>query len=503
MKWVTPRDLDWAKVVTLFALWTTMEFPLSAQTLSTLYTFCVAGSPCTDGDGPIAGLVQATNGRLYGTTFSGGAQNGGTIFKITTGGELTTLYDFCSQGVCGMSSGEYPSAPLIQATNGDFYGTTQFGGSSASCQTTTNGCGIVFKMTPGGALTALYNFCPETPCTNGATPYNGGLVQAPNGDLYGTTLSGGANNNGTVFKITPAGTLTTIYSFCAQADCADGADPLSGLAQATNGDFYGTTQGGGARGPYGTVFKITSSGTLTTLHSFCSRSRCADGSYPYAGLVQAADGNFYGTTLQGGAYGSGTVFQITPGGRLTTLYSFCGQEAGCVDGGNPQASLIQATDGYLYGTTTSGGPYGQYGTIFKISTGGTLTTVYDFCSQPGCSDGEVPNGLVQATNGDFYGTTLNGGSNLSNAGTIFSLSVGLGPFVETQTTSGKVGAAVKILGTNLIGATTVTFNGTDAVFEVVSASEITATVPSGATTGPVQVATPSGTLSSNVPFIVR
>jgi uncharacterized repeat protein (TIGR03803 family) len=189
------------------------------------------------------------------------------------------------------------------------------------------------------------------------------------------------------------------------------------------------------------------------------------------------------------------VFKITPSGTLTTLYSFSGP-----DGSSPQTTLIQATDGNLYGTTASGGANAQ-GTVFKITPSGTLTTLYSFCAQSGCTDGAGPEAaLVQGTDGNFYGTTYGGGAN--NYGTVFSLSVDLGPFVETQTTAGPVGSLVKILGTNLTGSTGVTFNGTAAVFSVSASSLITATVPAGASSGKVQVITPSGTLSSNVPFQV-
>jgi uncharacterized repeat protein (TIGR03803 family) len=284
------------------------------------------------------------------------------------------------------------------------------------------------------------------------------------------------------------------------------------LVQATNGNFYGTTSEGGANDNCmyegatigcGTVFEITPSGTLTTLYSFCSQSGCTDGEQPSAGLVQAANGNFYGITYYGGGvncnppYGCGTVFQVTPSGTLTTLHRFCSQ-SDCTDGEHPNAGLV--TNGDFYGTTGSGGANGD-GTIFKLAPGGTLTTLYSFCALPPCAPGTGPSAvLVQATNGDFYGTTYTGGAN--GDGTVFSLSVGLAPFVETQTTSGIVGEVVKILGTDLTGATSVTFNGIAAVFTVVAPSLITATVPTGATSGEVQVVTPSGTLSSNVPFRV-
>jgi uncharacterized repeat protein (TIGR03803 family) len=205
------------------------------------------------------------------------------------------------------------------------------------------------------------------------------------------------------------------------------------------------------------------------------------------------------STSGGGAYSAGTVFKITPSGTLTTLYSFCSQ-SGCTDGEGPGTGLAQATNGDLYGTTSFGGAHND-GTVFQITPSGTLTTLYSFCSQSGCTDGEHPvSGLIQATNGGLYGTTYVGGAN--SDGTVFSLSVGLGPFVETLPTSGSVGTTVKLLGTNLTGATSVSFNGVGAVFEVVSSSEITTTVPTGATTGTVQVVTPNSTLSSNVPFRV-
>jgi uncharacterized repeat protein (TIGR03803 family) len=234
---------------------------------------------------------------------------------------------------------------LVQGSDGNFYGTTQVGG--------TNGSGTVFKITPSGALTTLHSF-------DGADGSNPAavLMQASDGNLYGTTEAGGANGNyGTVFKITPAGTLTTLHSFGG----ADGWEPAAGLVQASDGNFYGTTYIGGANGNYGTVFKITPTGTLTTLYSFCSQSGCADGALPRAGLVQASDGDFYGTTAFGGAnYYEGTVFKITPNGTLTTLHSFDG-----ADGGDPNA-LVQASDGNFYGTTVLGGANGDNGTVFRL-----------------------------------------------------------------------------------------------------------------------------------------
>lgn len=469
-----------------FLLCAGVAIALPAQTFNVLQSF-----NNTDGANPFPALVQATNGDLYGTTYGGGANLSGAIFKVTPAGALTTVYSFCSQTNC--TDGALPRGGLIQDSNGSLYGTTLSGGA--------NNRGTVYKITLAGVLTTLYSFCNVAGCADGAQPF-AGLVQASNGALYGTTISGG-NGFGTIFEISAGGAFTRLYSFCATSGCPDGASPAAALIQASNGAFYGTTENGGAYsnaacGAYncGTVFKFTGSGAPTTLYSFCAKSGCSDGYNPTAALALATNGDFYGTTLEGGANANnGTVFQITPAGKLKTLYSFCAQ-SGCTDGQGPAAGVIQASDGNLYGTTTSGGI--GYGTIFEITTTGTLTTLYSLNDPDGA---EPYGGLVQATNGTFYGTTFIDGA--YGYGTVYSLSTGLGAFVETLPGSGKVGAAVKILGSNLTGATSVSFNGVAAVFKAVSSSEITTTVPSGATTGPVTVSTPSGTFSSNVSFRVH
>ena len=313
-----------------------------AGVLTGLYSFC-SQTNCPDGENPEAGLVQGTDGNFYGATSAGGISNAGTVFKITPAGALTTLHLFCSQTNC--ADGETPYSSLVQATDGNFYGTTFAGGTSNS--------GTVFKMTQAGVLTTLYSFCSQTNCTDGAAPI-AALAQATDGDFYGTTEAGGANLKGTVFKITSAGGVTTLYSFCSQSNCLDGWMPQAGLAQGTDGNFYGVTYIGGTSNE-GTVFKVTAAGALTTLYSFCSQTNCADGAFPYdAPLVQGPDGNFYGPTTDGGPPNSGTVFRITPAGALTTLYSLC-SETKCADGGYPVAGLVQALNGGFYGTASGGG----------------------------------------------------------------------------------------------------------------------------------------------------
>jgi uncharacterized repeat protein (TIGR03803 family) len=282
-------------------------------------------------------------------------------------------------------------------------------------------CAATASVLPAQTFTTLYTFCLQGyPCLDGASP--GGLIQATNGDLYGTTGGGGSTDSGTIFKITPSGALATLYTFCTQrvnGVCPDGASS-GGLVQATNGDLYGTTSSDGAGIASGTIFKITMGGKLTTLYRFCAQPNCADGATPQAALVQATNGDVYGTTASGGGSGwacgsalggCGTVFKMTLGGALTTLYSFCSQP-NCADGGVP-GPLVQATNGDLYGTTTGGG-LGFGGTVFKITPGGKLTTLYSFCSQyHQCPDGSFPaGGLVQASDGNLYGTTVWGGVNL-------------------------------------------------------------------------------------------
>jgi uncharacterized repeat protein (TIGR03803 family) len=466
----------WLKTIALLGAFFALTVTSSAAP-----TFTTLGSlDGTDGASPGYGaLLQGWNGNFYGTTSGGGVHSDGAVFKIAIGGQLDPVYSFCSKMDC--DDGETPFAALVQATDGSFYGTTYYGGASDE--------GTVFKITTGGGLATLYNFCSASSCTDGENPY-AGLVQDTTGNFYGTTYSGGANAEGTIFEITAGGKLTTLYSFCSLSHCTDGEEPFASLIQATNGNFYGITYGGGASGD-GTIFEISTAGKLTTLYSF----DFTHGSEPYGTLIQAANGNFYGTTHSGGAYGGGTLFEITALGKLTMLHSF-----DAPDGRYPEAGLVQATDGNFYGTTASGGANSE-GTIFEITAGGNLTTLYSFCSRPDCTDGATPIApLMQATNGNFYGTTEEGGA--EDNGAVFSLAVGLGPFVETLPTSGKVGAAVIILGNSLTGATRVTFNGTPATFKVVSGTELTTTIPSGASTGKVEVTTSSGTLTSNVNFRV-
>jgi uncharacterized repeat protein (TIGR03803 family) len=463
----------------LFCALTAISMP--AQTLTSLLSF-----NGTDGQAPTSeALVQGLDGDLYGTTRYGGLYNGGTVFKINSAGTLTTLWNFCQTSGC--PDGDQPTAGLTLVIGGNFYGTTSIGG--------THGGGTVFKITPAGVLTTVYNFCAVFGCTDGLNP--NGVILGTDGNLYGTTVHGGTggcggcHGGGIFFRLSLTGTLTNLHSFCT-GTCLDGNNPEATPIQGIDGNYYGTAITGGSTSA-GTVWKATPSGTVTTLYTFCSVAKCADGINPLGGLVQGSDGNFYGTT-DGDDSTEGNVFKISSAGKFVSLYSF-----GTVpnDGGVPAASLIQGVDGNFYGTTsTAFHDANCCGTIFSISPAGTLTTLIVLNG----TDGNVPYGLVQDTSGTFYGITAMGGTN--NKGTAFSLSSADGQFVELVTNYGKAGKNIDILGQGLTGATAVSFDGVAATFKNISSTYLTATVPAGALTGFVTVTTFTGKVRSSQQFRV-
>lgn len=428
----------------------------TAQTYTDLFNFYGHR-----GANPTGTLSQGRDGNLYGTTqFGGSVYWGGVVFGITPNGALMVLYNFSAESL------SEPLGGLTLGTDGDFYGVTE------------QYCGTIFKITRSGSLTVLYDFLQNqvAGCFPQAAP-----IQGTDGNFFGTTE---ANEfPATAYKISPSGTLT--FAELPGSSYAP-------LVEGTDGNFYGTTYDGGANGS-GTVFKIDRWSRLTTLYSFCSQSGCADGAGPMAGLIQVTDGNFYGTTRMGGfCQYCGTVFKITPGGTLTTLYSFLGG----TDGSQPYVALIQATDGMLYGTTWSGGTSGD-GEIFQITPAGAYSVVYNFDGAHGAGPWAS---LAQHTNGKLYGTTYYGGP--AGNGVVYSLDMGFEPFVTFVSPWGKVGKTVQILGQGFSGTTGVFFNGTPASFKVFTDTFLGAAVPNGATTGFVTVNTPTGTLTSNKPFIV-
>jgi uncharacterized repeat protein (TIGR03803 family) len=431
-------------------------------------------------------VVQATNGRFYGTTAFGGAYGMGNMYELTPGGKLSNFYSFCSLANCADGAG--PAASPVLGIDGNLYGTTAGGGSDAVYP---NGSGTVYKMTIEGEITTLYTFCPTAPCTDGSTPT--GMIQASDGNLYGSTYFGGSDNAGTIFQLTPAGEFKLLHSFCSVADCADGDSPNFPPIQGNDGNFYGAGYDGGTGG--GVFYELTASGTYTVLYDFCYTNfgDCPTGSLPNP-IVQDASGNFFGTTNDGGSRDYGVAFEITAAHEYNVLQNFNYATTYNYEG------LTLANDGNLYGSTLSAANESNAGTIVEITPEGVAREIYAF-SNGGATGSEPWSPLFQATDGNLYGTTNYGGDK-GGYGTVFKLSNGLSPLVKTVPVRGTVGTSVIILGNDLTGSTSVTFNGVEAKFTVESDSYIKATVPADASTGVVSVVTPSGTLKSNPQFVV-
>ena len=406
----------------------------ATATLTTLYSFTGG----TSGEYLFGALVQDSEGNFYGTTEYGGSSGYGTIFSLSPAGVLTVLHSFTDSS----TDGGYPSAGLVLSSDGNFYGTTPIGGSSND--------GTAFQITPSGVFTLLHSFTAGG--VDGSSPA-AALVEGSDGNFYGTTSQGGSNDDGTVFSMTPAGVVTILHSFAA----SDGGNPVASLVQGSDGNFYGTASNAGT-GNHGTVFSITPSGVFTVLYGFTGVG--TDGGTPNAGLVLGQDGNFYGTTFYGGANNDGTVFSITPAGVPSTLYSF----SSGLDGGNPESVLVQASDGNFYGTAVSGGSSND-GTVFQITPEGVIDTLHSFAGT--ATDGDMPRaGLVQGIDGNFYGTTSYGGS--SSEGTVFELALapaaGTLQFAaasyNTTENAGSITLAVARTGGSA-GAVSVSYSETD------------------------------------------
>jgi uncharacterized repeat protein (TIGR03803 family) len=346
-------------------------------------------------------LVQATNGFLYGTTKSGGIYGLGAAFGLSTNGALSTLFSFDG------TNGGTPLAPLLQATDGFLYGTSAQGGRSNA--------GTLFRMTLAGVPSNLHMFAgPE-----GANPW-AGVAQGAEGNLYGAARNGGGSGFGSLFKATSNGMLDTLYSF---GHGSDGGFPVAALARGADGNFYGVTETGGSYGK-GNIFKVTPAGEFTLLYSF---SGGTDGYSPAGALVPASDGNFYGATKHSTLMGFefyGTFFRVTPAGALSTLYTLNGATG---DGFYPYAGLVEADDGNFYGTTHDGGANGK-GILFRLTPAGAFTVLLSF---DGFAIGANPeSALIEGADGSLYGTTTTGGP--GGAGTIFRLAFTSAPQILTQ-----------------------------------------------------------------------
>jgi uncharacterized repeat protein (TIGR03803 family) len=336
-------------------LFVAMAIASHSQTFTALASF-----DYNNGGDPVSSLAEGLDGNFYGVTPDGGSLNCyplgcGALFRMSPEGKITLLNNFSCTGAC--PNGMKPIGGLVRASDGNLYGTTTLGANYQNCSLYL-GCGTIFQFSSSdGELRTLHAFDGKT--EGGLS--SAALIQATDGNLYGTARVGGAADAGTVFEISPQGEVTTLYDFCSEANCADGSSPFGGLVQATNGNFYGTTRGEGKMA--GTVFEITPEGVLTTLYTFCTQNNCADGTHPKDSLIQASDGNLYGTTSGGGVRRYGTIFMITLAGKLTTLHRF-----DLTHGANPYGGLMQATDGNLYGLTFYGGTPGP-GVVYRLSTG--------------------------------------------------------------------------------------------------------------------------------------
>ena len=438
-----------ALVLGLLIIITSFVTPAAAGSFETLYSFCSVGgfSVCSDGGVPSGSLVLDKSGNIYGTTTTGGANGkGGVVYKLTPGSKTpyhdTLLYSFCSEANC--ADGQVPASSLIIDAEGNLYGTTVSGGA--------NNSGTVFELSPSGGgyqETVLYNFCSAggSDCTDGKGPWSGVVADA-DGDLFGTANTGGANQinsigAGVVFELIPnesktAYTETVLYNFCSESDCSDGITPYNGLLMDQDGDLFGTTDFGGS-GSDGVVYELipNQTGTAyseTTLYSFCSQggSDCTDGNDPgfHSPLIADSAGGLYGVTVDGGGSNSGgVVFKLTPNQGAfdeSVIYAFCRTGGSkCTDGNKPGGGLIIDSKGNLYGTTSRGGTRGD-GTLFKLTpnkkkTAYTEKVLHSFCTsgRPGqCLDGLGPLATLATDKaGNLYGITNTGGAQTS--GTAF------------------------------------------------------------------------------------
>lgn len=369
---------------------------------SVLYSFC-SQTNCTDGATPQATLVADSSGNLYGTTEEGGASNDGEVFELAPDGALSVLHSFAK------TDGAYPFAGVILDASGNLYGTTAESGSGGGCG--DNGCGTVFKLAPDGTFSVLYAFGGK----DGSEPAASLLLDG-SGNLYGTTVDGGAHNGGEVFELAPDGTLDVRYSFCTENFCTDGMSPWAPVIRDSNGKLYGTTALGGGLSDYcelgcGTIFELSARGKENVLHDFVGNP---DGANPYGAVTFAGGMSVLGIATEGGTHGDGTVFKLR-GSGFDVLHEFHGKG----DAQLPYAALIPDENGGYYGTSCAGGA-DKRGAVFHISSARAETVVYSFARRP---DGDCPAGSLLDIGGALYGTTLFGGGAgcRSGCGTVFAI----------------------------------------------------------------------------------
>jgi uncharacterized repeat protein (TIGR03803 family) len=430
-----------------------LAVPVAAQTINVIYNFPGDGNPT------YVIPAQGRGGYLYGTTY-GVTTTMGSIFSVSTSGQGRVVDSFDG------TNGSKPIGGVTLGSDGNFYGVTFLGGSA--------NLGVLFKVTPSGAYTILHSFLGGS---DGGEPWEP-PIQASDGNFYGATFL-----DSTVYKYSPSQGYSVIYQF----DQTHGQDVIASLIQGADGNLYGVASNGGAT-YCGTIFELATSGTPLWYYNFpCG----AGGAMPTTPLVQAADGTFFGTTQEGGnSHNDGTVFKLTSSGAVSTMYRFQGTQ-----NGKEPFGLMQATDGNLYGVAAEGSY--KRGLLFEITKGGSYTVLQSFTTEMGYALAAP----LQDTNGMLYGTTSDGGTRF--AGTVYSVDLGLGPFIALVGYISQPGGTVQILGQSLTGSTSVTFNGVPATsFDIVSDTYMTAVIPAGATTGPVVVTTPTGTLTSNKNLVI-
>lgn len=397
---ITHRHRSWSSTASLvrsLVLTTALCVSFGTQAFAAAQLTVLHSFTGSDGANPAAGLVETSDGTLWGGTTVGGANNDGALFKITSDGTFSSVYSFAG------ADGNYFANALVQGVDRNLYGITANGGSA--------GAGTFFSLTPAGTLTSLYSL-------NGRSDGYGasGLMVTGNGTFYGTTQYFGANSGGTLFTITNTGSFTKIYDF-PNGDAAGG-----GLIQDSLGNLYGTTFYGGTNST-GTVFQFSPTGVESTLCSFPASSQSTD--WP-SGVV-LIDGSLYGVDNYGGSSGEGFIYQVAPDGTFSILHSFSG-----IDGQYPSGSLIEGVDGNLYGTTVDGGANGR-GNVFMCTTGGAVTTIYSFTPADGGYQPDAP--LLQGADGAFYGTTYAGGK--SGDGLVFKLSINPSTSISLSGTQGN------------------------------------------------------------------
>ena len=446
--------------VTLFVLFLAgVVVPAQAQTPTVLYSFLNGKS---DGAFPAGNIVQGRDGFMYGVAAGSlrGANGTGAVYKISPAGVEKVFFNFPSTFV-GCNSG------LTLGTDGNYYGTC--------ADNTSLNQSSLYRLTPAAVFTDLHDFA------SGAAYLP--PIQASDGNFYGVVTTG-------VYKMTPAGVFTMIHTFV-----SPDVQPISNLTQASDGNLYGTLALC-SNGNRGCVYKVSTAGVFTEVYLFTDPT----GSSPCSGVIQGTDGKLYGATDGGGVNNSGDLYSVTTAGVEVDLHDFNSTtDGGCNPGSGAVVNLLQVNDGTFYGVNY-GGANANNGSIYKL-TAAHVFSAFLFPSN-NVDGGQPYSTLIQNTNGKIYGTTSGGGAN--STGTFFSVSTGDPAFVRLQETSGKVGSKIGILGQGFSASSVVKFNGVTATTVTrTGATFLLATVPTGSTDGFVTVTTGATTLTSSKKFIVH